>query len=477
MNMKILCLLALSLLSVCYAKQVCYGDLGCFIDTQPFSGVPARPLALLPESPDKVGAKFTLFTRQNRQDGVVIRYDTLSQLYKPELRTKFITHGFLHNANKKWVVDMKDALLRVEDQNVITVDWSKGNGFPYTQATANTQIVGAEIARLVNSMIANKGAKAADFHLIGHSLGAHISGYAGSRIKNLGRITGLDPAGPYFENTDPVVRLDPSDAVYVDAIHSDGAATLQIGLGLMQQVGHADYYPNGGKVQPNCPQTSDKLLGAIFNLITLDVNSIEESVGCNHQAAVTYFQESIENANCQYTAFPCDTKDNFDNGKCLTCSTKGCNRMGYWSDPAKQSGSLFLKTDSPLKNTYCMQNFRVKLVSNSKYNQARGTFKISFKTSNGEQSKQFVLDDSETTFKSGSTNTKLLSIAETRVNNAIDSVFISYTKTTNFLSGWLYDSSWGFSSIEVFSGDDQFNTKFCPTSDTVQSAFVEFKRC
>ena len=42
--MKIFCLLALSLLSVCYAKQVCYGDLGCFIDTQPFSGVPARPL-------------------------------------------------------------------------------------------------------------------------------------------------------------------------------------------------------------------------------------------------------------------------------------------------------------------------------------------------------------------------------------------------------------------------------------------------
>lgn len=27
-------------------------------------------------------------------------------------------------------------------------------------------------------------------HLIGHSLGAQISGYAGQRIKNLGRITG-----------------------------------------------------------------------------------------------------------------------------------------------------------------------------------------------------------------------------------------------------------------------------------------------
>jgi hypothetical protein len=59
----------------------------------------------------------------------------------------------------------------------------------------NFQKVGAEIAKLVNTMISNAGAKASDFHCIGHSLGAHICGYAGSRISGLGRITGLDPAG------------------------------------------------------------------------------------------------------------------------------------------------------------------------------------------------------------------------------------------------------------------------------------------
>jgi hypothetical protein len=41
------------------------------------------------------------------------------------------------------------------------------------------------------------------------------------------------------------VRLDPTDAVFVEAIHTDGTATLQIGLGLFQAVGHIDYYPNG----------------------------------------------------------------------------------------------------------------------------------------------------------------------------------------------------------------------------------------
>jgi pancreatic triacylglycerol lipase len=70
------------------------------------------------------------------------------------------------------------------------VDWSKGNGFPYTKATSNTQVVGAEIALLIKYMIEKHGAKAIDFHIIGHSLGSHVAGYAGRKIVGLGRISG-----------------------------------------------------------------------------------------------------------------------------------------------------------------------------------------------------------------------------------------------------------------------------------------------
>jgi pancreatic triacylglycerol lipase len=126
------------------------------------------------------------------------------------LKTKFIIHGFLDYRKKKWIGELKDALLKVENLNVIVVDWSKGNGFPYTQATANTQIVGAEIAKLINSFVDKKNAKMADFHLIGHSLGSHVAGYAGQYLNGkIARITGLDPAGPYFEFTHTMVRLDP----------------------------------------------------------------------------------------------------------------------------------------------------------------------------------------------------------------------------------------------------------------------------
>lgn len=47
---------------------------------------------------------------------------------------------------------MKTAFLLAGDYNVIIVDWRGGNGLPYSQATANTRLVGAEIAVLINKL-------------------------------------------------------------------------------------------------------------------------------------------------------------------------------------------------------------------------------------------------------------------------------------------------------------------------------------
>ena len=168
-------LLVLSITYI-YAREICYGDLGCFTDAYPFSGTLARPIAFLPDTPQKVATKFTLYNKYTSSLGEIISADNIGKNYDSKLPTKFIIHGFVQHAFVSWVIDLKNALLSVDNVNVVSVDWSKGSGIPYEQATANKQIVGAEIAKLVNAMINTKGALAKDFHLIGHSLGSHISG-------------------------------------------------------------------------------------------------------------------------------------------------------------------------------------------------------------------------------------------------------------------------------------------------------------
>lgn len=78
-----------------------------------------------------------------------------------------------------------------EDVNVIAVDWEKGaDTKDYNQAAANTRVVGALIAQLVVSLRKYAGVQPKHVHLIGHSLGAHVAGYAGEKLKGIGRITG-----------------------------------------------------------------------------------------------------------------------------------------------------------------------------------------------------------------------------------------------------------------------------------------------
>lgn len=63
---------------------------------------------------------------------------------------------------------------------------------------------------------------------------------------------GLDPAGPLFESYSPSVRLDYTDARFVDVIHTNADSLLMGGLGAFEPMGHVDFYPNGGRMQKGC---------------------------------------------------------------------------------------------------------------------------------------------------------------------------------------------------------------------------------
>ena len=476
--LKLVLLLAVLSVATTQARDICLSDLGCFTDSYPFSGTLQRPMAFLPETPERVGTKFYLFNK-NTQAGEQIAADFLGQNFDSSVPTKFIIHGFLHHSKKQWVVSMRNALLNASSTNVVAVDWSRGNGFPYTQATANTQIVGAEIAKLIKAMCAKfTNLSPADFHIIGHSLGAHIAGYVGKRVKGLGRITALDPAGPYFENTDKRVRLSEEDALFVEAIHTDGTANLQLGLGMMQAIGHVDYYPNGGKNQPDCPTTSGKLLTGVFHIVTVDVDGIDDNLACSHSAALHLYTDSVK-SDCKYLAYPCQSEADFNAGKCLKCGPKGCNRMGFGSRQDKDLGTLYFNTQSLRSDVFCKDNFAVSLFSNNlpKLTQTRGKFTAFFKLADGTTTSTEVLDNSEVTFKAESTEIRLISLNE-KVKSDVESVWISFDKTANLLSSWMYNGEWSFRYVEVAFGEKQRSQKFCPDKAIIESGkTVKFSKC
>ncbi|KAM5132324.1 pancreatic triacylglycerol lipase-like [Mantella aurantiaca] len=313
--------------------EVCYDRLGCFSDSWPYSGSVQRPSAKLPWTPEKINTRFFLYTRSNQNSYQVISAINPSTInssnFQTSRKSRFLIHGFTSSGEASWLSETCRALLQVEDVNCIAVDWAGGSRTTYVQAANNIRVVGAEIAYFVNHLSENLGYSPSGVHVIGHSLGAHVAGETGKRMRGIARITGLDPAEPYFQDTPTEVRLDLTDAAFVDVIHTDAGSVLpDLGLGMSQVIGHMDFFPNGGVEMPECQQnknseiTEEEIMinkGATFSLL------------CNHDAAKVYYLNSISNATA-YVSYPCSSWSNYMVGGCRMCPSAGCPRMGHYAD-------------------------------------------------------------------------------------------------------------------------------------------------
>ncbi|XP_013403387.1 pancreatic triacylglycerol lipase [Lingula anatina] len=252
---------------------------------------------------------------------------------------------------------MSDAFLKHGPMNVVLTGWKNGAKAPYyPKAVANTRLVGRQIGLLVNLMVNVMGTKYDQVHLAGHSLGAHISGYAGAYLDGkIARITGLDPAGPFYEKYPTIVRLDKSDAKFVDAIHTNGAPLTHEGAGLQKISGHVDFYPNGGAFQPGC---GDPVKGSLGQLFQGHLTGAEGVIACSHRRSYYFFTESI-NSVCPFTSYQCTDWDTFRRGECMDCSRGQCSQLGYHADQFNGTGKMYLQTLGA--SPYCGYQYRVTL--------------------------------------------------------------------------------------------------------------------
>ncbi|KAG8182867.1 hypothetical protein JTE90_024610 [Oedothorax gibbosus] len=350
-----------SYLPVFVEKTVCYAELGCFSSGPPFYHPVYRPLSVPPQPPAVVGTTFQLYTRSNRHRPVFLakKRGLHKTHFNPKVLTRVIIHGFNDNQYfTSWFQRLKNILLDRADENVIIVDWTKNNRLPYTVTVANSRLVGAQIANFIKHVHKTFGTSPESFHLIGHSLGAHVAGYAGERLHKLGRITGLDPAGPFFRNVPESVRLDPGDAVFVDIIHSDPGINILEGLGTPEDMGHLDFFPGGGD-PPGCKKTfvrsvvEDAPTEALGNL-----------VACQHLRANDFFIYSFNQKGCLMVGVECATWSEFLRGRC-DCGHGGekCAIMGIFSPTyhltRHQDRRLFLKV-AP-ERPFCVHQYQVVL--------------------------------------------------------------------------------------------------------------------
>lgn len=306
-------------------KKVCYPDIPqCF----ELDGV-FKHHGLLPHAPEVVNVKMHLNTRKTGpevENTEVLEWrnpETLkNSTFDPSKPTMIFVHGFLAHVNKPWLVEMMQVSLLMDDINAIRIGWAGGSQTVlYPQAVADTRLVAAEVSLLIGEMV-KMGADIDSLWLIGHSLGAHTVGFVGQNTPGIGRITGLDPAEPYFQGHHEDARLDPTDAKFVDVIHTDASSIFVGGFGSADPMGHVDYYPNGGHDQPGC-----KLgLG--------DINSIENAkkyVVCNHERSFKILIETMrakaEGRSCHFKAHRCSKYENYLKEECQECG-EGCTFIG-----------------------------------------------------------------------------------------------------------------------------------------------------
>lgn len=254
----------------------------------------------------------------------------LQNLIDFKLPINFLIHGYIdsfHGSPQTGSTGWQNAMAREfskrTQSNVCAVDWSRLASYLYMiTAFIHTHKVANHVTEFIRVLEAN-GADIGQMTIIGHSLGAQTAGFIGANLGGiLKAIYGLDPAGPGFSypfDTSIVNRLDPTDAQYVQCIH-----TARKTFGINYNCGHADFYPNLGFHMPGC------------------ITPI-----CSHSYAVVLFRSSIDPSH-PFVGTHC-TSDDEAVQKAYQCSSIQ-ESMGIYKKGVRGTFYMYTTPNEP----YCL---------------------------------------------------------------------------------------------------------------------------
>lgn len=242
--------------------------------------------------------KYYLYTPQNPNEPQQLEVGNADLLrgsnFDPNRPTRVVVHGWTGDIDSKDIQWIRKEYVQ-DNYNVIGVDWGAGaKAIIYSTSRYRVRGTGEAVAKFIEFLINDGGARLEDILPIGHSLGGHIVGYIGrflqQTVGTLPAIISLDPAGPLFSYGDPDGRIAITDAKHVEIVH-----TATLNLGFTKPIGHKDVYPNGGRLQPGC--------------------GWDLSGGCDHAYAVAFMAESIHSPD-GFWALECGSYDGVTGSGC-----------------------------------------------------------------------------------------------------------------------------------------------------------------
>ncbi|KAL1403244.1 hypothetical protein pipiens_019449 [Culex pipiens pipiens] len=203
-----------------------------------------------------------------------------------------IVHGWLDNPNRNWVQATARNLLEHLDTNVCIVGWRNLAHYYYSlTARVHTVKVSNHLTQFI-TFLNDLGLPLKNITLIGHSLGAHISGQVGHNFHGqIGAIYGLDPPGT------AVLRRPRSP----------------VSAGSQRRA-------------PNCV------------LPLFESAEFSDLLFCSHLHVTTLFRLSIVPGNA-FVGRECASYGAFLHKRCASDRT---NRLGIYSD--RSGGDFYLKT-------------------------------------------------------------------------------------------------------------------------------------
>lgn len=268
--------------------------------------------------------KFYLYTNSNPSTPKLITINDASALaasnFNKNNPTRFVIHGWNSNYESDVNVQIRSALLASDSYNVFVVDWSSNAvTLNYISARYDVPTIGQLVADYIDFLNEKGGMPFTTLGLIGHSLGAHVSGYTGKLVKRgkIHSIHGLDPAFPLFSYSNCNTRLCSTDADYVESIQTNGGK-----LGFLNPIGKSSFYPNGGKLQPGC--------------------GIDITGSCSHSRAYIYYAEALRKNNfptmeCDSYTLAVDKNCGSNYSSIRMGSTSNYGTSGYFYVPVKST--------------------------------------------------------------------------------------------------------------------------------------------